>query len=43
MMGPLRCSTCDIIEELTQNFSDMTPQVEAIYIEHLTREHGITP
>jgi hypothetical protein len=37
------CSTCEIIGKLTGGFWDLTPQVEAIYIEHLVREHGIQP
>jgi len=37
------CSTCDIIGELTEDLKDVTPQVEAIYIEHLIREHDIQP
>ncbi len=44
--GPVRtanCSTCEIVSELSGGFTDLTPQVEAIYIEHLYREHAITP
>jgi hypothetical protein len=37
------CSTCEIIGKLTGGFWDLTPQVEAIYIEHLIREDGIQP
>jgi hypothetical protein len=37
------CSTCDIIGKFTGDFWEVTPQVEAIYIEHLIREHDIQP
>jgi hypothetical protein len=37
------CSTCEIIGKLTEGFWDLTPQVEAVYIEHLVREHDIQP
>jgi len=36
-------STCEIIGEFTGDFRELTPQVEAIYIEHLIREHDIQP
>ena len=39
--GP--CSTCEIIGKFTGDFWELTPQVEAIYIEHLIREHDIQP
>ncbi len=41
--GIRQCSTCEIISELSDGFMAMTPQVEAIYIEHLNREHGLCP
>jgi len=37
------CSTCDIIGKFTGGFWELTPQVEAIYLEHLIREHDIQP
>ena len=37
------CSTCEIIGRFTEGFWELTPQVEAIYIEHLIREHDIQP
>jgi hypothetical protein len=37
------CSTCEIIGKFTGDFWELTPQVEAIYIEHLIREHDIQP
>jgi hypothetical protein len=37
------CSTCDIIAGLSANLTDLMPQVEAIYIEHLIREHDVAP
>ncbi len=38
-----RCSTCQTFGEVTEGFTDMPPKVEAIYIEHLEREHQIEP
>jgi len=37
------CSTCDIIAGLSANLTDLMPQAEAMYIEHLIREHDISP
>jgi hypothetical protein len=37
------CSTCEIIGKFTGGFWELTSQVEAIYIEHLIREHDIQP
>jgi len=37
------CSVCDSFRELTGGFSDMPPKVEAVYVEHLSREHGMEP
>jgi len=37
------CSTCEIIGRFTEGFRELTPQVEAIYLEHLIREHDIQP
>jgi len=37
------CPTCETFCELTDGFSDLPPKVEAIYVEHLGREHQIEP
>jgi len=37
------CSTCETFFELTDGFSDIPPKVEAIYVEHLSREHEMEP
>jgi hypothetical protein len=37
------CSTCEIIRDLSGDLRDLTPQVEAILIEHLFYEHHINP
>ena len=37
------CSTCETFWELTDSFNDVSPKVEAIYVEHLSREHGMEP
>ncbi len=37
------CSTCQTFSEVTNGFIDVSPKVEAVYIEHLKREHEIEP
>jgi len=37
------CPTCEAFCELTDGFSDIPPKVEAVYIEHLSREHEMEP
>jgi hypothetical protein len=38
-----RCTTCQTFQDLTKGFQDLSPRVEAIYLEHLIREHGVEP
>jgi len=37
------CSTCAIFAEFTADFNDIVPQEEAMYLEHLKRDHGLDP
>jgi hypothetical protein len=37
------CATCAVFSEFTTDFTDIVPKVEAIYLEHLEREHGLNP
>lgn len=42
-LRPSPCPTCAIFGEFTANFTDVPSRVEAIYIEHLAREHQVEP
>lgn len=37
------CTTCALFAEFTTDFSDIVPKEEAIYLEHLKREHDLDP
>jgi hypothetical protein len=37
------CTTCALFAEFTTDFSDLLPKEEAIYLEHLKREHDLDP
>ena len=37
------CTTCALFAEFTTDFDDILPKEEAIYLEHLKREHDLDP